>query len=57
MLHLFLEVVVEAGDKAEAGVALEEVREDIIEAVLGKCTPGLASWGDLCTPGLASCSA
>ena len=35
MLHLFLEVVVEAGDKAEAGVALEEVREDIIEAVLG----------------------
>ena len=47
MLHLFLEVVVEAGDKAEAGVALEEVREDIIEAVLGKYTPGLASWGDL----------
>ena len=53
MLHLFLEVV-EAGDSAEAGVALEEVREDIIEAVLGKCTPGLASWGVLCTPGLAS---
>ena len=47
MLHLFLEVVVEAGDKAEAGVALEEVREDIIEAVLGIYAPGLASWGDL----------
>ena len=47
VLHLFLEVVVEAGDKAEAGVALEEVREDIIEAVLGIYAPGLASWGDL----------
>ena len=46
MLHLFLEVV-EAGDSAEAGVALEEVREDILEAVLGIYTPGLASWGDL----------
>ena len=43
--------------EAAADVALDTVREDIIEAVLGKCTPGLASWGDLCTPGLASCSA
>ena len=46
VLHLFLEVVVEAGDKAEAGVALEGVREDILEAVLGIIYgPGLASCG------------
>ena len=55
VLHLFLEVVAEAEDKAEAGealeaggplddgadVALDDVREDINE--VGTCAPGLAS--------------
>ena len=68
VLHLFLEVVAEAGDKAEASrrsvlmcahevleadVALDEVRGDIIEAVLGVYAPGLTSWSILSAAELA----